>query len=127
MCGTSDMDDVDGFGTQDGTTGRIARFYLADRKFCLSALRVHFSGGTGTATLYLKVDAKAGTPYDTTLFELTGAGTGVDINLRIPDEELRHWCFHPGDELTLEWENPDDGNMAWGATCDLLPAEAIGA
>jgi len=121
--GTGDMGDVNTIGAQDDNVGRVARFFRPGR-FHLSWVRVHFSGsGSGTATLTLKLDSAHGTLWDVTLWTWTGAGIGsADVFFRIPQDELEHWIFQPGDELVYEWTNPDAGNINWGIETGLIDA-----
>lgn len=110
--------------TYDGTeTTKLGRFYLETPTWCLVFARVHFFGGTGTATLYLYVDSRLGRNFDTNLWQVTSAGTtGNDAFLRILPGEFPHWTFRQGDELVFTWTNPDSGNMAWGIEVGLADA-----
>lgn len=110
--------------TYDGTeTTKLGRFYLETPTWCLVFARVHFFGGTGTATLYLYVDSRLGRNFDANLWQVTTAGTtGNDAFLRILPGELPHWTFRQGDELVFTWTNPDSGNMAWGIEVGLADA-----
>ncbi|KKK52528.1 hypothetical protein LCGC14_3103990, partial [marine sediment metagenome] len=100
-----------------------ARFHLSgDGPFVLVFLRLHFSAGTGSADVEVKLDSVKDTYHDTSLWTLASRGTGADANMRIPAEELMHWVFEPCDELVLEWTNPHSGTMRWGAEMGLVNA-----
>lgn len=100
-----------------------ARFKLETDIWCLVFARVHFSGGTGTATLSLYIDSRLGSRHDTNLWSWTSAGTtGNDVNFRIVPDELMHWAFRKDDELVFTWTNPDTGNMLWAIEVGLADA-----
>lgn len=93
-----------------------ASVYLPDEAgFVLVFLRVHFSGGSGSANIIIGIDAYAGPAWDCELYTIESAGTGgLDVNLRVLSDELPHWVFQPRDRMTVTWTNPDSGNMLWG-------------
>lgn len=94
----------------------------------LIAVRGRFIGGSGNATLSIKLDHRAGGGlYDWTLktFATTGS-TNPDLNFHASDEaDLWAYPFFRGDELVFDWTNPDAGNMRWVLEV-FLHALAIG-
>jgi len=116
--GLSDMGDV----TDPAST---ARYGLDVTRWCVVAARGTFSAGTGTATLYFKIDHRDATGlYDTTLWSIPSVGTDGDAapQLRVMPEELVWWTCFRGDQICLEWTNPDDGTMRWGMELGLVDA-----
>jgi len=106
-------------------SGNIDSVAWLDRKYRLVFVRCHFSGGTGTAALKLSIDSASGAAYDALLFTIVQAGTNKDVHLRISDadsDEPSPWCFQAGDQLRVQWANPDSGNMAWGLEIGLCLA-----
>ena len=116
-----------------------------NKPFVLSSVEVHFSGGTGSASLTIERQAYLGTHWNTTLFTLTDAGTdGSDANFFVPDDEIeRRYIFdakrHPNpnahppldmlgtvyldvDKLKIAWVNPDPAVMRWALTVGLAHA-----
>jgi len=107
-------------------TDTEAQFFIEDGSaFAPVFIRVHFAGGTGTADVRLNVDSRNESQFDTVLFTfnergIASTGLAADINYRLPEEQLVHWLFQPGDKMTLTWTNPDTGNMSWGAEVGLI-------
>jgi hypothetical protein len=103
-------------------TGHIDKRFALDRVFRFIFLRCHFTGTTGTNPLYISVDSTAGSAHDTRLFTVSQAGADFDINLRMEASETTDpsaWIFRAGDELRVEWTNPDTGNITWGIEVGL--------
>jgi len=101
-----------------------ARFSL-DVRFRLVFIRCHFAGAAGTNPLVISLDSIQGAAYDTRLFTMTKAGVGKDVNLRVPAEESADpspWTFQGGDEVRVQWTNPDNGNITWGLEVGLAMA-----
>ena len=110
--------------TSTGSADINATFGL-DRNYRLVYLRCHFVGTPGTAVLTLSVDSASGSAYDTRLFTITRAGTNRDVHFRLTSEERREpspWAFQSGDQVRLEWTNPDSGNITWGLEVGLAIA-----
>lgn len=100
----------------DGT-GDIDSLFSLGVRYRLVYVRCHFAGTSGSAPLVLWLDAAAGAEYDARLFVVTRAGTGYDVNLRIPADESQDpspWTFQPGDQVRIQWTNPDPANISWG-------------
>ena len=94
-------------------------------RYRLVFVRCHFSGTVGSAPMTISLDAGAGATYDARLFVVTRAGVDYDVNLRIPHEESEDpspWTFQPGDQVRVQWTNPDPGNIAWGLQVGLAIA-----
>jgi len=107
-----------------GSAHLDASFSL-DRRFRLVFIRCHFTGASGTAAFAIGVDAVAGSAYDTKLFTLSQAGVNKDVHLRISDgdaQEPSPWTFQPGDQVRVQWTNPDSGNITWGLEVGLALA-----
>ena len=106
-------------------TGHIDERFSLDRPFRPVFLRCHFTGSSGTSSLVLSIDSAEGSAYDTRLFTISQAGVGKDINLRLEASETAEpsaWTLQAGDELRVEWTNPDTGNITWGLEVGLAPA-----
>ena len=105
--------------------GDIDETFSLPVAFRLVYVRCHFSGGAGTADLVVYLDSGAGSKYDAQLVNLRTAGTGSDINHRLPvyDRDLPSpWTLQPGDASRLAWTNPDPGKMTWGLEVGLALA-----
>lgn len=112
-------------GTEDDNAK--ARFTLADTRFALSSIRVHFSKGTGVASFVINVDSCRKNAYDTALVTLTNRGTsGKEVFFRVCEEDMEHWIFdgRRGDVIVPTWTNPDSDVMEWGMTVFLYPINA---
>lgn len=90
-------------------------------------------GGTGNATLTLKLDHRDTTGfYDWTLRSWSSFGTDGDrpvVLHRIEPLEADFYSlytFFQGDELVLDWANPDAGNMRWAVEVKLHWNELAG-
>ena len=73
----------------------------------------------------ISVESASGTAYDTRLYTVTRAGTNRDVNLRISNEELEEpspWTFQSGDNVRVQWTNPDSPNITWGLEVGLAIA-----
>ena len=106
-------------------SGDIDHTFSLDSRFRLVFVRGHFGGGTGTAALNISVDSAGGSVYDTRLFEITQTGTNKDVNLRIGAGDIYEpspWTFQDGDQVRIQWTNPDTGNMTWGLEIGLALA-----
>lgn len=109
----------------DSATGDIDHTFVLDRRFRLTFVRCHFSGGTGSAAMTISVDSTLGSAYDTLLQTIATAGTGNDVHFRIPASEQLEpspWTFQAGDKIKVQWTNPDSGNMIWGLEIGLALA-----
>ena len=107
-----------------GNTDIDATFSLSLR-YRLVFVRCHFAGAAGEASFLVSVDSTSGAAYDADLFTITRAGTGRDVNLRIPAEESvdpSPWTFQAGDTVRVRWTNPDSGNITWGLEVGLALA-----
>jgi hypothetical protein len=113
--GTGDMGSV----ADDGLT---ARFGLEDRPWVLVFIRAHFSLGTGTANMYIKLNSRLGPYYDVLLNTRTNRGVGADDFFRVDRDEYEKWIFQPGDYIVCEWTNPDSGDLAWGLEVGIADA-----
>lgn len=97
--------------------------------FVLVQLQVHFVRESGssaeyTAPLLVKRYARAGTRFRNELRRIERAGVDdddspFDINLRIPDEELRNYRLGAGDDISIEWTDPSAGVVGWGIIATL--------
>ena len=116
--GTGNMGDVTDRTSQ-------ARFWLDADRYALCWLRARFTGGTGSATLTLKLDHRDDIEvYDFTLRDWETMGTSGDAWLysRITADELFHWTFQRGDIIVFEWTNPDPAVMRWALEVGLCDA-----
>lgn len=89
----------------------------AGRPFKLVFVRIHFIGGSGTATVTLSLDSVAGEEFDTQLVTAESCGPGADLNLVWTVEELSDpspWSFQPGDGVRVRWTAPDGTSNTWG-------------
>lgn len=121
--GSSHMGSMD-YLVEDDVNDK-ARWEVKCERASLSSLRVHFAGGTGTADLTIRVDSHLGEAYDMTLHTIEDAGTGYDVNFRVPIEQAEHFYVCKGDFVVLTWTNLDPGNMKWGAELALKPCDRI--
>ena len=106
-------------------SGNISALFSLDRRYRLAFVRCHFAGGTGTAAFTVSVDSSRGSAYDTKLFTITQAGTNKDVNLRIGEGDAADpspWTFQAGDQVWIQWTNPQSGTMAWGLEVGLALA-----
>lgn len=106
-------------------TGHIDAVFALGVRFRLVFVRCHFAGPAGSAPMLLSLDAALGEAYDARLFVVTRAGTNYDVNLRIPAEESQDpspWTFQVGDQVRIQWTNPDSGNITWGLQVGLAIA-----
>lgn len=112
----------------DPTAG--VRFGSRTERYTLVDFKVSFAGGTGSASIVLKLDASETSEHaqgDKTLFTFESAGTTGDnpnINFRIDDSERDNWTFPAGQMIVAEWTNPDDGNMEWDITAVIETHDA---
>ena len=109
-----------------GDLGTLPRAGLSVPWF-LVFVRVHYSGGSGTAALALSIDGREPTQAEqnVTLYPTGARGTGTDFNFVVPETEYAAWSFTPDEQLILTWSNPDAGNMVWAATIGVAPESAI--
>lgn len=106
-------------------SGHIDSVFSLNVRFRLVFVRCHFSGTSGLLPMALSLDSTRGSAYDTTLFTLSKAGVGRDVNLRIGAEEgldPSSWTFQPGDAMRVQWTNPSPGNITWGLEVGLAMA-----
>ena len=129
----SETFNLSGRGNMGSLVDRMAtpRFSLAVPAYSLSALRVTFALGSGSAPLQLKVDHRAGPSFDRTIYEWPGVGTGgLNIEFRIDEDERDTFVFFfdaqrlVRDELVLIWTDPDAGKLTtWAVSVDLQRAD----
>lgn len=83
----------------------------------LVGVRARFIGGSGSATVTLKLDHRDESGlYDWTLREWATRGEDNRNILHRPSDESDLYGAYPffyGDELVFEWTNPDAGTMRW--------------
>jgi len=89
-------------------------------------VRAKFTAGTGSATLSIikSSDDDVNDLYDFTLQTVPTVGTSGTANVIVnylPDE-VATYVFFPGDDLVLEWTNPDSGTMRWAVEVGLYDA-----
>lgn len=119
-----------GDGDMGDVTDRasVARFKHPDlKKFALVYVKVRFTGGTGNATLSMKVDDEADISefYDFLEEEWEAVGTDADkdrVDWLIPNDEYPRYVYQPGQELVFEWTNPDAQTMRWSIEVGLADA-----
>jgi len=100
-----------------GGSGHIDFLFSLGVRYRLVYVRCHYAGTVGSGPLTISLDAAAGAEYDARLFVVTRAGTGYDINLRVPADESQDpspWTFQAGDQIRIQWTNSDPGNINWG-------------
>ena len=102
-----------------------ARFSIPGEAFALVFLRIHFASGSGSADVVINVDSRHASQFDTALYTLNARGVGVDVNFRVPEDELAHWVFQAGDVMVLTWTNPASGTTSWGAEVGLIGVSDI--
>ena len=108
-----------------GGTGHLDSLFSLAVRYRLVYLRCHYNGTFGSGPMTISLDAAAGADYDARLFVVTRAGTGYDVNLRIPAEESRDpspWTFEAGDQIRIQWTNPDPANITWGLQVGMAVA-----
>ena len=106
-----------------------ARFTLDADRFMLVFVRVTTerinddAPGSDEADLTIKVDNGDGPQFDHALKVLKDVGptTNATASMRVTDEEQSQWIFQRGDEIVLEWTNPDAGDIRWAAEVGLAP------
>ena len=106
-------------------TGDIAHTFKLDRKFRLLFIRCHFVGTSATAEFAVSVDSANGPTFDAKLFFIPQAGVDEDVHLRTGDgdtSEPSAWTFQTGDQIRIDWVNPDSGNITWGLEVGLVLA-----
>ena len=98
-------------------TGHLDQSFGPASPFRLVHVRCHFVGTSLTGPFILSVDSAAGAAYATRLFTLTQAGPDCDVHFRCLADETQApaaWAFAAGDQLRLQWTNPDPGQITWG-------------
>lgn len=114
--GTGNMGDV------ADETDTKARFKL-DGRFVLVFVRATFTGsGSGTVNMALKLDSKAGTMYDHTLWTANFVGSTKAGRLDVPEARQQHFLADDGDDMVFEWANPDSPNITWALEVGLAKA-----
>ncbi len=106
-------------------TGDINNLFKLDRSFRLVFIRCHYTGTSGKAMMTISLSSASGTAYDSLLYTLMRVGNGEDVNFRITSEESQPpspWTFQAGDQLRIQWTNPDTGNITWGLEVGLAIA-----
>lgn len=106
---------------------KAPRFSLLADAYTISALRVTFASGSGSALLQLKVDHRFGPSFDRVVFEWPGVGTGgKNIEYRVEETERDTYLFYwdperyVRDELVLIWTDPDAGKLTtWAVSAEL--------
>ena len=121
--------ELSGRGDMGSLTDRLKppRFFLPGR-YMLASLRVVFGGGSGSATMTLKVDHRKGPSFDRTVFTWPGVGTGgAGVDFRIDADQRDQFIFYPDselmtrDELVLIWTDPDAGDLTnWNVSAELV-------
>lgn len=116
----------------DGDMGDVAdesivrcRFKIERNDRVLLFIRARFSGGSGTADLTLYIDKHPVSQTPKTYFELytfLDVGPTKQVHGRWTKDEQDAWQFKKGDELVIEWTNPDPGNMSWSLEVGLTNA-----
>lgn len=120
---------LSGRGDMGSLTDRMVppRFYLPVFTYTISALRVTFAGGSGSATLQLKLDHRMGPSFDRVVFDFAGVGTGgKNVEFRIGEDQRDTYLFFfdlerlMRDELVLIWTDPDAGKLTtWAVSAEL--------
>ena len=106
----------------DSDTNNKARFGL-DTRFAVKFIRVHFRGaGASLAALTINLDSNIGRDFDFELHNIENVGLDVDLNFRVPTDEIGDWTFQAGDRIVLLWTNPHSGAVLWGAQVGLVNA-----
>ncbi len=106
-------------------TGDMNNLFKLDRSFRLVFVRCHYTGTSGKAPMTLSLSSASGTAYDSRLYTLVRVGISADVNFRITAEESQPpspWTFQVGDQLRIQWTNPDTGNITWGLEVGLAIA-----
>jgi hypothetical protein len=106
-------------------TVRTCRFPITRDGMVMSFVRAHFEGGSGTADFTLYVDRHPVSKQPKTYFQLytfLAVGTSKHVHGRWTKDEQDSWQFQKGDEIVIEWTNPDSGNMAWAVELGLTDA-----
>lgn len=109
---------------QANGTGNIAELIppteiadYAEFQWQLVLVRCHFSretgSGTDTAAMTLSYHRDRDDKHNTLLWTLAARGDDADVHFRIPLDEREAWTFERGDQLKIEWTNPDPGNLTW--------------
>jgi len=118
-----------GVGNMGDVTDKasVARFALPSaERYVLAWIRAMFVGGSGNATMTLKVDHCDPTQqYDFSLRDwatMGASGGNAWTFSRVPADELFHWVFPSEAILVFEWTNPDAGNMRWSLEVGLVDA-----
>ncbi len=106
-------------------TGDMDAVFSLDIRFRLVFIRCHFTGSAGSNPLAISLDSVQGNLHDTRLFTITRTGVGKDVNFRVSAEESidpSPWTFQAGDEVRVQWTNPNSGNITWGLEVGLAMA-----
>ena len=118
--GTQDMGDV-----TDRTS--VARFRLTG-PYTLLFVRALFTGGSGSATMTMKLD-RLGDELDLydftedTWLTLGVGGSAISaVRMVVPIDELPIYTYPPDHELVFEWPNPNSGTMRWALELGLRGA-----
>jgi len=98
----------------------VARARLANGTYGLLYVNVSFSGGSGSATMTIKLDHRKGPVFDRTIHTLAAVGTGGTAfqSFRVPEDELQNYlCFtdqetKEQDVIVSLWTDPD-GATDW--------------
>jgi hypothetical protein len=103
-----------------------ARFDGGGGGFQLRWIKGLASGGTGSATLSLKLDHSERSRHfdwnEGAPWSAFGAdATLSDIDWRVSAEDTDRYTYQPGDVLVFEWTNPDPGNMRWALEVGYIP------
>ena len=108
-----------------GGTGNIDVLFRPETKdgsrpaFVFNHLRAHFET-TPTNNLTISVDSDDGTQFDC---KLRVESATDDLNIRIPQHELKDWIIRENDYLRIQWTNP--GSISWGLEIGLIPISAF--
>lgn len=107
----------------------VCRWRIDGAVFVPVFVRAKFTDGTGSATLSIKKNTLGDTVnlYDFTLKEIATAGTSgkANVSLTYLADELYGFPLYGGEDLVLEWTNPDAGTMRWAVEVGLIDAASI--
>ena len=120
-----------GYGTQSmgNVTKRtsVARFGLKV-PYTLMFVRALFTGGSGSATMTMKLD-RLGDELD--LYDFTedtwltlgvGGSAISTVRMVVPADEWPIYTYPADHELVFEWANPNSGTMRWALEVGLRGA-----
>lgn len=112
-------------GNPSDETIKIGRFTIPENDLSLLFLRVMFVGGSSLADLIIHLDIFPISQKPKAVFKLftwLDVGSTKHINARFTEDERDAWQFSKGDQLILEWTNPDAGVISWSIQVGLAHA-----